>query len=90
MEFYSAIKNMKFCHVQVNEWKWRISEVKLIRLRRLKTACSPLYVHYKPKTNVTILDTGHIKGRSCTGVIGQGKETKILKVLDVFSVQEWT
>jgi hypothetical protein len=30
---------------------------------------------------------GHTKGRPCTGVIGQGKETKNLNVVDVLTVQ---
>jgi hypothetical protein len=31
---------------------------------------------------------GHTKGRPCKGKIGQGKETKNLKVVDVLTVQE--
>jgi hypothetical protein len=31
----------------------------------------------------------HTKGRLCTGGIGQGKETKNLNVVDVFTVQEY-
>jgi hypothetical protein len=63
--------------------------VKSARLRRPKAACSPSYVEYRPKTNIEVLwDTGHTKGRSCTGRLGQGKETKSLNVVDVLSVQE--
>jgi hypothetical protein len=57
--------------------------VKLARLRRPKVSCSLSYVEYRPKTNAVILwDAGH------TGVIGQGKETKNLDVVDVLSVQK--
>jgi hypothetical protein len=42
------------------------------------------------KTNAEILpDMRYTKGRSWTGGIGQGKETKNLNVVDVLSVQEW-
>jgi hypothetical protein len=33
-----------------------------------------------------LLDMGHIKGRLSTGGIGQGKETKILNVVDVLTI----
>jgi hypothetical protein len=47
------------------------------RLRRPIIACSPSYADYRPKTNAAILlDTDHTKWRLCTGVIGEGKETK--------------
>jgi hypothetical protein len=63
--------------------------VKSYRLRRPKAACSLSYVDYRPKTIAAILwDTGHTKGRSHTGGIGQGKEMKNLSVVDVLSVQE--
>jgi hypothetical protein len=63
--------------------------VKLVRLKRPKIACSPSYADYRPKTNAAILwDTGHTKGRPCTGGIEQGKETKNLNVVDVLTVQE--
>jgi hypothetical protein len=56
--------------------------VKLARLRRPKTTCSPSYEDYKPKTNAAILlDMCHTKGRLQTGGIGQGKKIKNLKVL---------
>jgi hypothetical protein len=63
--------------------------VKLVRLRRSKIASSPSYVDYIPKINAAILlDMGHTQGRPHVRGIGQGKETKILKVVDVLSVQE--
>jgi hypothetical protein len=52
MEFYSATKKMKFCHLQVNGWNWRIS---LVRPRRPKIMCYPSCVDYRPKTNAVIL-----------------------------------
>jgi hypothetical protein len=53
--------------------------VKLVRLRRPKTTCSPSYADCRPKANVAILwDMGHTKGRQCTEEIGQGKEIKNL------------
>jgi hypothetical protein len=59
----------------------------LVRLNRLKIACSPSYVDYRLKTNAAILlDTVHTKGRPCTGGTGQGKETKILNVVDELTV----
>jgi hypothetical protein len=63
--------------------------VKLARLRRPKATCSPSYVDYRPKTNKVILcDMGHTKGRMHTWGIEQGKETKNLNEVDVFTVQE--
>jgi hypothetical protein len=63
--------------------------MKLSRLRRPKAACSPSYVDFRPKTNVAILwNMDHTKGRLCKGGIGQGKETKNLNVVDVFTVWE--
>jgi hypothetical protein len=61
MEFYSQPQRMKFCHLQVNGWNWRISSYsKFVRLRRTKIACAPSYVDYRPKANaVTLLDMGH-------------------------------
>jgi hypothetical protein len=42
---------------------------------------------YRPKTNATILwDMGHTKGRLYKGGIGQEKETKSLRVVDVLTV----
>jgi hypothetical protein len=39
--------------------------MKIVRLRRPKTACSLSYVGYRPKTNtVILLDMGHTKGRA--------------------------
>jgi hypothetical protein len=59
--------------------------VKLVRLRRPKITCSPLYADYRPKTNaVILLDMGHMH----TGGIGKGKETQNLKVFDVPAVEE--
>jgi hypothetical protein len=47
---------MKFSYSQVNGWNWRVSSyVKLVRLRTPKTACSPSYADYRPKTNAAIL-----------------------------------
>jgi hypothetical protein len=40
---------------------------------------------YRPPTNAAVLcDMEHTKGRLHTGVIGQGKESKNLNVVDVF------
>jgi hypothetical protein len=61
--------------------------VKLIRLRRPKITCSPLYVDYRPKPNAAILlDMGHTKPRPHIGGIREGKETKNLNVVDVLFV----
>jgi hypothetical protein len=51
--------------------------MKLIRLRRPKITCSPLYVDYRPKINaINIIGHGsHTKGRTHIGEIGKGKET---------------
>jgi hypothetical protein len=55
MEFYSATKRIKFCHLQVNGFNCRTSsEVKLARLRRPKIVCSPSYVDYSPKRNALL------------------------------------
>jgi hypothetical protein len=63
--------------------------VKLAGLRRPKATCSLSYADYRLKTNVAILwDLGHIKGRSHTGRIRQGQETKNLNFVDVLSVQD--
>jgi hypothetical protein len=56
-------------------------------LRKPKTTCSSSYFDYRPKTNAAIKwDAGPTKGRPRMGGIGQGKETKNLNVVDVFSV----
>jgi hypothetical protein len=58
-----------------------------VRHRRPKMTCSPSYGDYRLKTNAVILwDMGPTKGRSCKGRIEQGKETKNLNVVDVFTV----
>jgi hypothetical protein len=63
--------------------------VKLVRLRRLKIKCSPSYADYRPKTNgIILLDMDHTKGRPCTVGIGKGKETKILNVVDLLTVED--
>jgi hypothetical protein len=68
-----------------------LENIILVRFRRPKITCSPSYADYRPKTNATIVwDMGHTKVRLCRGVIGQGKETKILNVVDVLTVQEGT
>jgi hypothetical protein len=47
-------------------------------------------VDYRSKTNAGILwNMGHTKRRPHPGGTGQGKETKNLNVVDVFTVQEW-
>jgi hypothetical protein len=52
-----------------------------------KPACSPSCEDYRPETNIAILCVmGYIKGRQCTGGIGQGKEIKNLNMVDVLIV----
>jgi hypothetical protein len=49
-------RRMKFCHSQVNGWNWRTSSsVKLVRLRRTKSACSPSHADHRLKTNAGVL-----------------------------------
>jgi hypothetical protein len=49
--------------------------VKIVRLRKLKATCSPLYADNRSKTNAAILwDMGHTKGKLCTG--NKGKKPK--------------
>jgi hypothetical protein len=63
--------------------------VKLVKLRRPKPECSPSYADNRPKTNAAIIwDTGHTKGRLCTGGTEKGKETKSFNIVDVLTVQE--
>jgi hypothetical protein len=63
--------------------------VKLARLRKPKATCSPSYVNYRHKTNTAVLlDTGYTKGRLHMRVVGKGKATKNLNVVDVLSVGE--
>jgi hypothetical protein len=73
MEFYSATKKNEILSLAS---KWMELEniilMKLARLRRLKITCSPSYVDYRPKTNAIILLD---MGRTCTGEIGEGKDT---------------
>jgi hypothetical protein len=39
IEFHSATKRMKLCHLQVNGWNWRISsQVKLAKFRKPKVS----------------------------------------------------
>jgi hypothetical protein len=63
--------------------------VKLARLRKPKAAGSPSNVDCRLKTNAEILlDMVHPKRMSCTGGIGQRKETKNLNEIKVLTVQE--
>jgi hypothetical protein len=52
--------------------------VNLVRLKKPQITYSPLFADYRPKTNALILlDMGHtLRGRTHTGRIGKGKETK--------------
>jgi hypothetical protein len=60
--------------------------VKLARLRRPKIICSPSHADYISKTNaVMLLDMGHKLREDRSGGIGEGKETKNLKVVDVLT-----
>jgi hypothetical protein len=77
--FTQPQRRKKFCHSQINGWNWR--------LRRTKAACSLSYAGYSLKTPI-LWDMGHTKGRPCKGGTLQGKETKNLNVVDVFTVQE--
>jgi hypothetical protein len=44
---------------------------------------------YRPTTNSTILlDMGYTNRKLCMGGVEQGKKTKNLNVVDVFTVQE--
>jgi hypothetical protein len=75
--------------LQVNGWNWRTSsEAKLVRLRKPKIACSPLYEDYRPKTNVILLHMGHTKGKTHMGGIEKRKKTKNLNVVNVLTVKE--
>jgi hypothetical protein len=82
MEYYSVTKKkeiLSFAGQCIELENIILSEV---RLRKPKAACSLSYVDYGPKTKPAILwDTGHSKGRSPTGRIGKGKETKKLNVV---------
>jgi hypothetical protein len=73
MEVYSATKKNEILSLAS---KWMELEniilMKLARLRRPKITCSPSYVDYRPKTNAIILLD---MGRTCTGEIGEGKDT---------------
>jgi hypothetical protein len=62
--------------------------VKIVRLGKPEVACFPSYADYRPKTNTkTLWDN---KRRPHMRRIKQGKETKNLNVVDVFTVQERT
>jgi hypothetical protein len=87
MEFYSATKKNEILSFAGKWMELQNIILSEVRLRRPKSGCSLSYVEYKPKTNVAILwVTCHTKRRSHMGEIGQGKETKNLNVVDVFSV----
>jgi hypothetical protein len=52
--------------------------------QRPKAKLAPSCEDYRPTTNAAMLwDTGHTKGRPCTGAIGQEKGTKNLNMVDV-------
>jgi hypothetical protein len=52
---FTQPQRIKFCHSQVNGWKWRTSSyVKLARFRRPKATCSLSNVDYRPNTNAAI------------------------------------
>jgi hypothetical protein len=69
MEFYSVTKKNEMLSFA---GKWMeleniiLSEVS--QTQKAKATHSPSYADYRPKTNAAILwDTGHIKGKLCTG-----------------------
>jgi hypothetical protein len=62
-------------------------QAKLVRLRRPKITCSPLYVDYRPKKCSNIIGHGsYTKGRQQIGGIGKGNKTKNLNVVDVLTI----
>ena len=55
MEYYSAIKRMKFCHLQQCGWTYRILFlVKYVRQRKTNTVCYHLTWNLRNKTNECI------------------------------------
>jgi hypothetical protein len=63
--------------------------VKLVGSEGQKLHVLHAYVDDRSKINAAILlDMGHTQGRPHMRRIGQGKETKNLKVVDVLTVQE--
>jgi hypothetical protein len=71
MEFYSATKKSEifsFTHKWTELENVVLSEVS--RLRRLKATCSPHMKIIDLKNAAILWDTGHTKGRPCTGGIG--------------------
>jgi hypothetical protein len=68
---------MKFCHLQVNGWNWRISsEVSSAKLRKPRAAFFLSYVEYKPNTNTSNI----MKNRSHLGGHIQEREDKKRKL----------
>jgi hypothetical protein len=66
---------MKFCHLQINRWKWRTSsEVKLAKFRKSKTTCSFSYVEYKPNKNTNNIMKNRLGKREATFKRGSVKE----------------
>jgi hypothetical protein len=63
MEFYSATKKMKFCHLQ----KWtELENIVLSKVRRQNIVSPPSYVDFRPETNaVILLDIGHSLRGEC-------------------------
>jgi hypothetical protein len=65
---------MKSYHSQVNGWNWRTSsQVKLVRFRRPKIACSPSYADYRPKKCSNIIGHWSHQGET-TNERGSAKE----------------
>jgi hypothetical protein len=87
MEFYSVIHKTEILSFAGRWMELENIILSKVRLRRTKITCSPSYVDYRPKTNaVILLNKGHTLRGDCTGGIGQGKEIKTLKVVDVLTV----
>jgi hypothetical protein len=80
MEFYSAQRRMKFCHLQVNEWNQRtsflseVSQVQKVKSYMFSLICK-IWIPYKYKQYFETLITGrggHIQER-------EGKRRKLIR-----------
>jgi hypothetical protein len=64
MKFYSAIRIMKFCHLQVNGWNWRTSPIILREVSPVQQDKGlMLSLICRNRANINISDI--MKNRSC-------------------------
>jgi hypothetical protein len=65
MEFYSATNKDEILSFTSKRMELEIILSEVVRLRKPKIICSPVYADYRPNTNAVIL-LGHTQRGECT------------------------